>query len=165
MAKPKLRGSSGGKIQALAEFGVAKPKVRRASGSTWVRSRGTLGRFWEVQGQGRPPEKFRGRFSFSFPGRKNMSICQKNPFLLVRPKPVPNNFSTIVYDQIFPPGQPGPGLSAAGRAGLVGSRQFLHVVTDFPFYGFLRRASYSGPLVISSETPWLFRVRRPGDLE
>ena len=33
--------------------------------------------------------------------------------------------------------RPGP-----GRGGLVGSRQPLYVVTDFPFYGFLRR----GPL-------------------
>ena len=36
--------------------------------------------------------------------------------------------------------RPGPGLSAAGRAGLVGSWQSLYVETDFPFYGFLRRA-------------------------
>jgi len=42
---PKLQRSWGGKIEAQAARGVAKPKLRRASGSTWGRS-GTLGRFW-----------------------------------------------------------------------------------------------------------------------
>ena len=43
MAKPKLRGSWGGKIEAQAGLGVAKPKLRRASGSISGRSGVTLG--------------------------------------------------------------------------------------------------------------------------
>ena len=50
MSKPKLRGSWGGKIEAQVGVGVAKTNVRRASGSTWGRSGGTLGRFRGVQG-------------------------------------------------------------------------------------------------------------------
>ena len=43
MTKPKLRGSWGGKIEAQVGLGVAKPKVRRASGSILGRSGVTLG--------------------------------------------------------------------------------------------------------------------------
>ena len=74
MTQPKLRRSWDGKIEAQAGLGVAKPKVRGVLGSTWGRSRGTLGRFWEVQGgQGKAPEKFRGpTFLLSCPGRTNI---------------------------------------------------------------------------------------------
>ena len=43
MTKPKLRGSWDVKIEAQAGLGVAKPKVRRAPGSTSGRSGVTLG--------------------------------------------------------------------------------------------------------------------------
>jgi len=67
VTKLKLRGSWGGNMEAQGGLGVAKPKVRQASGSTWGRSRGTLGRFWGVSGG--PPRNFRADF-FVFPGRK-----------------------------------------------------------------------------------------------
>ena len=63
MTKPKLRGSWGGKVEAQAGFGVAKPKVRRASGSISGRSGVTLGELRAGSGGSRgvregPPENF-----------------------------------------------------------------------------------------------------------
>ena len=65
MTKPKLRGSWGGKIEALGGLGVAKPNLRRASGSISGQSGGTPGKFGRVRGgqgasggiQGGPLEK------------------------------------------------------------------------------------------------------------
>ena len=59
----EAQASRGGKNEAQAGLGVAKTKVRGCIGVDLGSVRGTLGRFWEVQGgQGRAPEKFRGRF-------------------------------------------------------------------------------------------------------
>ena len=50
VTKPKLRWVSGGKIEAQAGLGVAKPKVRRASGSILGRSGVTVGGLWVGSG-------------------------------------------------------------------------------------------------------------------
>ena len=74
MTKPKLRVSWGGKIEAYEGLGVAKPNVRRASGSTWGRSRelwADSGGSRSVQGdpigfRGEPPANSRADFLFFF---------------------------------------------------------------------------------------------------
>ena len=50
-----------------------------------------------------------------FQVKQNMKIYQTSPFLPVRPKPMPNVFSTICYDNCFPAQLAGLGLSAAGN--------------------------------------------------
>ena len=60
VTKPKLRRILGGRIEAQGGVGVAKPNVRRASGSSW-------GRFWEVQG---PREISGSEYFFAFLGSK-----------------------------------------------------------------------------------------------
>ena len=68
MTKPKLKGSWGGKIEAQGEVGVDL-------GSVWVDSGQVLG------GQGRAPEKIRGRKYFcSFPGRRKYENVSKKLF-------------------------------------------------------------------------------------
>ena len=82
MAKPKLGESLGGKIEAQGVLGLQN----RTTGKLRV----DLGSVWGCQG--RALEKFRDRFFLlHFQGEKIMNICQTNPFLPVRPKPVPNN--------------------------------------------------------------------------
>jgi len=114
VAKSKLRGSWGGKIEAQAELGVAKPNVRKVLGSTWDRSGGTLGGFWEVRGvRGGPLRNFGADLSFSFPGRtkdENLSI-KSFPFGSAE---IGDEYCFLTKnDEMFRPSWPGPGLSAA----------------------------------------------------
>ena len=84
VTKPKLRGSWGGKLEAEAVLGVAKPTVRRASGSTWGRPGVGLGYSGRVLGgpggQGRAPEKFLGRFVNKILGRNKYEHLSKKSF-------------------------------------------------------------------------------------
>ena len=49
VVKPKPRGSRGRKTEAQAGPGAAKPNVKRDSGSTWGRSRGTHHHFFPAR--------------------------------------------------------------------------------------------------------------------
>ena len=124
VTKPKLRGSwgckvegPGAKTEAQAAPGVAKPNIRRASGSTWGRSRELWAGYGRSRGvRGRSREISGPNCSFLISGQK-FKIVKKN--LPIRPKAVPNN----LFDYFLRLNVSGP----AGQAGLVGSRKPLCV--------------------------------------
>ena len=117
MAKSKFRLSWDRKIEAQGGLGAAKPKVRRASGSTWGRSWGTPANFWGVRGG--PPRNF-GAVFFFISGEKKICTFVKNilSFRFGRNR-CRIIFSTMFYD-IFFPAQP-------AQTRLVGSRKPLYL--------------------------------------